>query len=75
MDDISKIPFLIRLSRRMLRTIKWNIAFGLAFNAVAVLASGAGVLTPMMGAVVHNFGSILVVLSSASIALASDRRA
>jgi Cd2+/Zn2+-exporting ATPase len=74
-DDISKIPFLIRLSRRMLRTIKWNIAFGLAFNAVAVLASGAGVLTPMMGAVVHNFGSILVVLSSASIALASDRRA
>jgi Cd2+/Zn2+-exporting ATPase len=71
-DDISKIPFFVKLSRRMLRTIKWNIAFGMVFNAIAVLASGWGVLTPIMGAVVHNIGSVLVVLSSASIAIASD---
>lgn len=44
-----------------------NIAFGLVFNLVAVLASGGGLLTPIMGAVVHNVGSVLVVLSSASI--------
>ncbi len=72
-DDISKLPFLVQLSRRMLKTIKWNIAFGMIFNAVAVLASGGGLLTPIMGAVVHNIGSVLVVLSSASIAFASDR--
>ena len=71
-DDISKIPFLIELSRRMLRTIKWNIAFGMIFNAVAVLASGGGLLSPIMGAVVHNVGSVLVVISSASIAFASE---
>jgi Cd2+/Zn2+-exporting ATPase len=71
-DDISKIPFLIRLSRRMLRTIQWNIAFGMMFNALAVLASGGGLLSPIMGAVVHNVGSVIVVISSASIAFASE---
>ncbi|MBI5592336.1 MAG: cation-translocating P-type ATPase [Deltaproteobacteria bacterium] len=71
-DDISKIPFLIRLSRKMLITIKWNIAFAMLFNVVAVVASGTGFLTPIMGAVVHNIGSVLVVLSSASLAFASE---
>ena len=66
-DDISKLPFLVSLSRRMLFIIKINIAFGLAFNLIAVLASGGGFLTPIMGAVVHNIGSVLVVLSSTSI--------
>ena len=72
-DDISKLPFLVQLSRRTLKTIKWNIAFGLIFNVVAVLASGGGFLTPIMGAVVHNIGSVLVVLSSASIAFSADK--
>jgi Cd2+/Zn2+-exporting ATPase len=71
-DDISKIPFLVELSRRMLRTIKWNIAFGMIFNAVAVLASGGGLLSPIMGAIVHNVGSVIVVISSASIVFASE---
>ncbi len=68
-DDISKLPWLIRLSRRMLSIIKINIAFGLAFNAIAVLASGMGWLTPIMAAIVHNIGSVLVVIASASLAI------
>jgi Cd2+/Zn2+-exporting ATPase len=74
-DDISKIPFLIDLGRRTLLTIKWNLAFGLLFNAVAVLAGGWGILSPIMGAIVHNIGSVLVVLSSARLAFISERRA
>jgi len=69
-DDISKIPFLAKLSRRTIQIIKLNIAFGIVFNAIAVLASGGGILSPIMGAVVHNIGSVLVVLSSASLAFA-----
>lgn len=69
-DDISKIPFLLKLSRRMAQIIKWNIGFAMAFNIMAVLASGGGILSPIMGAVVHNVGSVLVVLSSASLAFA-----
>lgn len=71
-DDISKLPFLVRLSRRMLKIIKWNIVFGMVFNAVAVVVGGAGFLSPIMAAVVHNIGSVLVVLASASLAFASE---
>jgi Cd2+/Zn2+-exporting ATPase len=71
-DDISKLPLLIALGRRMLLIIKLNIAFGLVFNLVSVLAGASGLLTPIMGAVVHNIGSVLVVLSSASIGLFHD---
>ena len=74
-DDISKIPFLISLGRKTLLTIKWNVAFGLIFNAVAVLAGGWGLLSPIMGAVVHNIGSVLVVLSSARLAFIAERKA
>jgi Cd2+/Zn2+-exporting ATPase len=71
-DDISKLPWLIRLSRRMLSIIKLNIVFGLGFNAIAVLASGMGWLTPIMAAIVHNVGSVLVVIASASLAIFPD---
>ena len=71
-DDISRLPWLIRLSRRTLGIIKINIAFGLAFNSVAVLAGGLGWLTPISAAVVHNVGSVLVVAASASLAIFPD---
>ena len=71
-DDIERLPFLVMLSKRMQKTIKVNIAFGLAFNLAAVLASGCGFLTPIMGAVVHNIGSVIVVISSASIGFAKE---
>ena len=68
-DNIAKLPWLIRLSRRMLTIIKINIVFGLAFNAVAVVAGGMGWLTPIVAAIVHNVGSVLVVFASASLAI------
>jgi Zn2+/Cd2+-exporting ATPase len=72
-DDISRLPFLIRLGKRMVLTIKVNIVLGLTFNLIAVLAGGSGYLSPITGAVVHNVGSVLVVFSSASIAFSSDK--
>jgi len=73
-DDISRLPFLISLGRRMVRIIQWNIFFGLAFNLVAVVAGGGGWLSPIMGALVHNVGSVIVVLSSASLAFWRNQR-
>ena len=71
-DDITRLPFLVRLGRKTLRVIKWNIGFGLAFNAFAVVAGGSGYLTPIMGAVVHNIGSVFVVLLAASLAFTAE---
>ncbi|BBO70028.1 ATPase P [Desulfosarcina alkanivorans] len=73
-DNISKLPWLIRLSRRMLSIIRLNIVFGLAFNGVAVVAGGMGWLTPIMAAIVHNVGSVLVVFASASLAFFAENR-
>lgn len=72
-DDIARLPWLVHLSRRTLTIIKLNIAFGLIFNTAAVLASGMGWLSPIMAAIVHNVGSVIVVAASASLAAFPER--
>jgi Cd2+/Zn2+-exporting ATPase len=74
-DDIHRLPWLLRLSKRMLKIIKINIVFGLVFNTKAVFASGTGWLPPIMAAIVHNVGSVIVVITSASLAIFADSRA
>ena len=64
-DDISKVPYLKRLSNATIWLIKFNIALSMTINAVAIALSVAGVLTPITGALVHNIGSVLVVLNAA----------
>ena len=64
-DDISKVPYLKRLSNATIWLIKFNIALSMTINAVAIALSAAGVLTPITGALVHNVGSVLVVLNAA----------
>jgi Cd2+/Zn2+-exporting ATPase len=71
-DDVTRIPFVMELSRKMRRRIQWNIAIGMAFNVLAVLAGGAGLFSPIVGAIVHNVGSVVVVLSSASLAFVAE---
>jgi heavy metal translocating P-type ATPase len=64
-DDISKIPYLKRLSNATVRTIKFSISLSLFINFVAIIMSFLGWLTPTTGALVHNAGSIFVVLIAA----------
>ena len=71
-DDLGRLPFLVYLGRRMTRMITINIGLGLVFNSVAILGSGYGLLSPIMAALFHNIGSIVVVLSSASLALTAE---
>lgn len=64
-DDISQVSYLMRLSHSTLNTIKGNIAVSMCINAVAVTLSVLGLLGPVTGALVHNAGSVLVVLNAA----------
>jgi Cd2+/Zn2+-exporting ATPase len=63
-DEIEKIPRAIRLSRRALRVIKENLAFALVFNTVLVYLSAQGWMTMILGAVLHQASSLLVILNS-----------
>ena len=64
-DDISKIPYLKRLSNAAVRTIKFSIGLSIAINFAAIILSVLGLLNPTTGALVHNAGSVLVVLIAA----------
>ena len=64
-DDISCVAGLIALAKRMMVTIKLNMTFSMALNFVAILLAMTGILNPVIGALVHNAGSVLVILNSA----------
>lgn len=63
-DKIEELPQLFQLSQKMLQTIKINICFSLTLNFIAILLAITGYLNPIVGALVHNGGSILVILNS-----------
>lgn len=64
-DDISKIPYLKRLSNATVKTIKLSITLSMRINFLAVTLSVLGLLNPTTGALVHNAGSCFVVLIAA----------
>ncbi|MCM1062595.1 MAG: cation-translocating P-type ATPase [Eubacterium sp.] len=64
-DDISKLPYLKRLSVATRNTIKTAITISMCINFIAVTLSVLGVLNPTTGALVHNAGSCFVVLIAA----------
>lgn len=64
-DDISKIPYLKRLSNATVKTIKGSITLSMCINFAAVALSVTGILNPTTGALVHNAGSCFVVLIAA----------
>ena len=69
-NSLSVLPFLFRLSRATTRTINQNLVlFGLVFNAAMLALSSAGILTPILGALAHNVGSVSVVINSARLML------
>ena len=64
-DDIANIPYLKRLSNATVRLIKFNITLSMCINFTAIILSVLAVLGPITGALVHNAGSVLVVLNAA----------
>lgn len=64
-DEVKELPHLIALSRRMMKTIRLNLTFSMGLNFLAIALAMAEVLTPVTGALVHNAGSVIVILHSA----------
>ena len=64
-DEVKEIPHLLALSHRMMTTIKCNLTFSMALNFLAIILAITGILNPVVGALVHNAGSVLVIINSA----------
>ncbi|MDL2246580.1 cation-translocating P-type ATPase [Methanobrevibacter sp. OttesenSCG-928-K11] len=64
-DDIRHISHLLKLSHKTMKTININITVSLALNFIAIILAMFGILNPITGALVHNIGSVLVIIYSA----------
>jgi Cd2+/Zn2+-exporting ATPase len=64
-DDLNRLPFLVRLSRKTRRVINQNLGFGMMFILLGVAAGAAAWLPAVYAAVLHFVGSLIVVFNSA----------
>lgn len=64
-DDFREFGHLLELSGQMMQTIRKNIIFSLVLNFTAIVFAVTGLLSPVAGALVHNAGSVAVIISSA----------
>lgn len=63
-DEVKELPHLLALSKRMMGTIKCNLGFSMGLNFLAIVLAVVGILDPVVGALVHNAGSVLVIVNS-----------
>jgi heavy metal translocating P-type ATPase len=63
-DDIKEIPHLLQLSKKTMRTININLTASMALNFIAIGLAITGILNPVVGALVHNVGSVAVIINS-----------
>lgn len=63
-DNISDLTHLFKLSKKTLKTINLNIGFSLTVNIIAMILAVLGILGPIEGALVHNLGSVFVIIYS-----------
>jgi P-type E1-E2 ATPase len=63
-DDIKEIPHLLALSKQVMRTITLNLAASMALNFAAIVLAITGMINPVIGALVHNAGSVAVIVNS-----------
>ena len=66
-DNIEDIPHLIGISRKTIRTISIGIGFALILNIIAMALAILGILNPIEGALIHNIGSVIVIIYSSTL--------
>ena len=66
-DNIEDIPQLIAVARRTIKIISAGIAFALTLNIAAMALAILGYLNPIEGALIHNIGSVIVIIYSSTL--------
>ena len=64
-NDLKRLPFLVRLSRKTRTVINGNLFFGIVFIILGVVAAALAWLPAVYAAVLHFAGSLIVVFNSA----------
>jgi len=64
-NDLRRLPFLVKLSRSTRAVINQNFAFGVVFIIAGLGAASFGIVGPIIAALLHNVGSLIVIFNSA----------
>jgi Cd2+/Zn2+-exporting ATPase len=64
-NDLRRLPFLVRLSRRSAQVVHQNLIFGVVFIVVFEILAGFGLISPILGALLHMLGATFVIFNSA----------
>jgi Cd2+/Zn2+-exporting ATPase len=64
-NDLRRLPFLVKLSQSTRSVINQNFLFGVLFIIGGLSAAAFGWLNPILAAILHNAGSLIVIFNSA----------
>ncbi len=64
-NDLRRLPFLVKLSRSTRSVINQNFMFGVGFIIGGLTLAAFGKITPIVAAIMHNAGSLIVIFNSA----------
>src|SRR4030095_11242337 len=64
-NDLRRLPFLVKLSRTTRAVINQNFLFGVFFIIGGLALASFGYLNPIVAAILHNAGSLIVIFNSA----------
>lgn len=63
-DNLDAVPYLFKISRKTQGRITFNLCLSMVINFAAVALAITGILNAVLGALFHNCGSVLVVISA-----------
>jgi Cd2+/Zn2+-exporting ATPase len=64
-DDLTKLPYAVRLARRARRTVRLNIALALALKLVLAVGAVTGYVSLAIAVLVGDMGGSLAVTANA----------
>ena len=64
-NDLRRLPFLVKISRMARGVINQNFLFGVLFVVIVLAAGAMGYVHPIVAALLHNAGALIVVFNSA----------
>jgi len=64
-NDLRRLPFLVRLSRKTIGVVHQNLLFGAAFIVAFMILAVLKWISPILGAVLHVLGATFVIFNSA----------
>jgi len=74
-NDLANIPFAINLARKTKGIIYQNIVLAFSMSVIMIFLAGAGIVTPIAGALLHNLGAFVILINSGRVMRLSQRLA